>query len=105
MIRLFITTRNLILSLINEIDRILSIGLWKFDGLPSEITTKLDYLLEANSRTGLLKALDSLVSPYQNEEKKTRECMGNSGTAAEFHMAAGMKLKYLHESIEYLNNI
>lgn len=92
------------MSLEREIDAILSITLWKFDGLPNEIITPLNKLLDANPPSLLLDAMDSLIAPYKEDEKIARAYRGNSGYAGELHTATEMKIEYLNESIEYVKN-
>lgn len=87
-----------------EIDQILSIHLWKFDGLPDEVIDPLNNLLKLHSSDAILEAIQSLLPTYIAEEKIARECRGNSGYAGELHTATEMKIKYLHESIEYIQN-
>ena len=86
------------------IDRIMSVRFWKFDGLPEQITSELDDLIDQYHIGQILTAMTSLVPKFEQEEKLADACKGNSGIAGELHMAAAMKVKYLNESISYIKN-
>ncbi len=50
----------------------------------------------------IISVMQSLIPKFEDDVKKSAEYRGNSGLAGEMHMADGMKLKYLNESIAYI---
>ena len=90
------------MSLDKEIKSIISIHLWKFDGLPDEIISALDKLLTIHERDDIIATMNTMVPLLEAEEARARKFAGNSGFAGEQHMAIGMQLKYLNESIALL---
>ena len=89
-------------NLRKDIDQLMAIQYWKFDGLPDQITTGLTTLLATYSADAIVNEMKSAIPDYEDDEKNARKCAGNSGIAGEMHMAAGMRHKYLMESLEYL---
>lgn len=90
------------MSLDKEIKSIVSIHLWKFDGLPDEIISALDKLLAIYERDDIIATMNVMEPLLEAEEARARIYAGNSGMAGEQHMAIGMQLKYLNESIDLL---
>jgi hypothetical protein len=89
-------------NLEDNLDKIVCTPLWKFDGLPESVTQALDELMLEQSVSLMIEVLSNLKKKYTEEESKTAEGRGNSGLAAEFHMATGMKVKYAQEGIDYI---
>lgn len=90
------------MSLDKEIKSIISIHLWKFDGLPDDIISALDKLLAIYERDDIIATMNAMEPLLEAEEARARIYAGNSGMAGEQHMAIGMQLKYLNESIALL---
>ncbi|GAB6263605.1 hypothetical protein [Photobacterium sp. R1] len=86
----------------NEIIQIMSVRVLSFDGLPDVIIQSLREMLKIHTSDTLLKEMKELLEPFKKDEFEHRKYMGNSGAAAEFHMAAAIKLQYLRQSIEFI---
>jgi phage terminase Nu1 subunit (DNA packaging protein) len=97
-------SENLEMDFQKTIESILSVGVWKFDGLPEQITSKFDELINQYHIDHILTAMISLAPKFEREERLADECKGNSGIAGEMHVAAAMRLKYLNESMEYIRS-
>ena len=89
-------------ELVQRIKGLMWIGYWTFDGLPGALVVKLDELINEYGHDELISGMRSLVPEFEKDKQETAACRGNSGTAAEIHMAAAMRLSYLSESIEYV---
>ena len=70
-----------------EIESLMSISSWKFNGLPELIQNKLDELIQMHNCDELLSVMYSLVAKFEIEEKELSETRGNSGLAGELYMA------------------
>ena len=92
------------MSITKELDRILTVSEFKFDGLPNTILNSLNKLLETHSPDTLLEAMNSLVTPYKTQEETARKYRGCSGYAGEEHTATEIRIMYLRDSIEYVQN-
>lgn|GEM_PF-6567911 len=91
------------MALYEKIDSILSARFWKFDGLPEQVISKIDVLLEEYKKEDILKEMHTLLPNLEAEVKRSREGKAGSGIAGEMQMAIGMRLKYLQDCIEYVS--
>lgn len=87
-----------------ELDKIFTVNEFKFDGLPNKVVHSLNKLLEIYSRDTLIEAMNSLIAPYEAEEETARKYRGCSGYAGELHTATELRIIYLKDSIEYVQN-
>ncbi|NRB39789.1 MAG: hypothetical protein HRU20_15200 [Pseudomonadales bacterium] len=90
------------MSIIEDLDKIMSIQLVKTDGLPTKVISSLDGLLDAYRPDEILAAMMNIKATYTEAELNARKSMGASGMGAEFHMAAALRLHYLKESVTYI---
>lgn len=87
-----------------KIRAIVGIHYWNFTQLPEQVCMELDQLLITYERDEILSVMQRLLPDYEASAKKARANGAGSGTAAEMNMACEMRLRYLRDSIEYIEH-